>query len=745
MASISIDDSGHIDQLGRVAFARHLLEIAMHVDASNSGAVLGLEGAWGSGKTRVLRSLESLIEEIDEEEKPVLVRFNPWMISGTQGLVAALLLQMAAEVGQGTGGTWFKRFFRRAGGPQGDFKALSASLVNYARVLSQVKNFANAADMMLPGSGAFLNGIGNASKAAEGVLKKIKDDSTQLSLSDSKKRVETLIKKIDRKVLVLIDDLDRLPPIEIVSMIQAVKAVGDFSNVIYVLSYDPVVASKAIESALVIENGQQFLEKIVQLQLPLPEVPASKMNLFASKRLRSALDLSHFSSTISDDVEKALKLAAAAMATPRDIERLRTRLLVASGVIQDEINYADFILLEVLALKTPALIEWLEQNVTTLMYSGIKQFDENISARGQLGRSTIDHGIESTERKKLQRNKEMEWRSLLIGGRERVAISNLMKFLFDKCKDDWENKETRIDYRRVQNYRYWYKWRCYHDHHESWTVAELQSFLNNPRDMHDQRLTGSNEPFRDVCQQICDVGVGGFVSVDAPAYINVFTDTEVLLGSEAVLEFDVGYGPLQAIQVGLRLADEPARIQALKNAVDSGSVWLAGAILVAVARDQFGGDSQRFSEQHVLKLKDADYNSLRESWFKKVSQMITPGSWFGGPKYYTPYTLLSWMNSMRFSIFQIQSLAQDLIDGNVKNLEILLAEFNDVEAERFPHELRMQLLPRVDRVLELALTSSTFVQDFSKLIKLLKPIAQEEKQGHQQGVAALVSLLKQIK
>lgn len=406
MASISIDDPGHIDILGRVAFARHLRDIAMHIDGSNSGAVLGLEGAWGSGKTRVLKSFEAVIEEIDEEERPLLVRFNPWMISGTQGLVAALLLQMAAELGQGMAGNWFRRFFRSASGPQGDFNALSASLVNYARVLSQVKNFSNAADMLLPGSGVLLTGIGNASKTAEGVLKKIKNDSTQLSLSDSKKRVESLIKKINRKIIVLIDDLDRLPPIEIASMVQAVKAVGDFSNVIYILSYDPVVTSKAIESALHLENGQQFLEKIVQLQIPMPEVPASKMNNFASKRLRSALDVSHFSKVISDDVEKAIKLAAAALATPRDVERLRTRLLVASGVFQDEINYADFILLEVLMLKAPALIEWLERNLTILMDSGIKQYDEDISARGQLGRAMLDLGTDSNDRKKISAPKK---------------------------------------------------------------------------------------------------------------------------------------------------------------------------------------------------------------------------------------------------------------------------------------------------------------------------------------------------
>ena len=99
-ASITVDHPGHVDQLGRVLFARHLFSVVRRIEAEPSGAVVGLEGQWGSGKTRVLRSLEALVEEQPESERLVLVKFNPWMVSGTHGLVEALLLQIAAELPQ---------------------------------------------------------------------------------------------------------------------------------------------------------------------------------------------------------------------------------------------------------------------------------------------------------------------------------------------------------------------------------------------------------------------------------------------------------------------------------------------------------------------------------------------------------------------------------------------------------------------------------------------------------------------
>jgi predicted KAP-like P-loop ATPase len=67
------------DVLGRAdlakSFARHVLDL----DATE-GAVVGVFGPWGSGKTSFLHLAEP---EIEKEDSAHVVHFNPWLFSGT--------------------------------------------------------------------------------------------------------------------------------------------------------------------------------------------------------------------------------------------------------------------------------------------------------------------------------------------------------------------------------------------------------------------------------------------------------------------------------------------------------------------------------------------------------------------------------------------------------------------------------------------------------------------------------------
>ncbi len=84
---LDVNGLGHIDALGRVGFARELLEVIRVLPAEGGSVVLGLEGEWGSGKTWVLDRLGDLNEELPAAQQVLLVRFNPWMVSGSAEIV----------------------------------------------------------------------------------------------------------------------------------------------------------------------------------------------------------------------------------------------------------------------------------------------------------------------------------------------------------------------------------------------------------------------------------------------------------------------------------------------------------------------------------------------------------------------------------------------------------------------------------------------------------------------------------
>jgi predicted KAP-like P-loop ATPase len=97
-----------------------------------------------------------------------------------------------------------------------------------------------------------------------------------------KEKVSESIAEQQRRILIVIDDIDRLNPEEIRLLFRVVKAVADFPNVTYLLAFDQEAVSKALTGETQIISGQSYLEKIIQVpfELPLPDEVALRNLLF---------------------------------------------------------------------------------------------------------------------------------------------------------------------------------------------------------------------------------------------------------------------------------------------------------------------------------------------------------------------------------------------------------------------------------------------------------------------------------
>ncbi|MEM9873677.1 MAG: P-loop NTPase fold protein, partial [Myxococcota bacterium] len=58
--------------------------------------VFALTGPWGAGKTSVLNLIETQLDS----ERVVVVRFNPWLFSGTEQLTVQFVRELATQLGQ---------------------------------------------------------------------------------------------------------------------------------------------------------------------------------------------------------------------------------------------------------------------------------------------------------------------------------------------------------------------------------------------------------------------------------------------------------------------------------------------------------------------------------------------------------------------------------------------------------------------------------------------------------------------
>jgi len=82
--------------------------------------------------------------------------------------------------------------------------------------------------------------------------------------------------KLDSPVIIVIDDLDRLTKEQVRMVVQLVKANADFDNVVYLLPFQRDIVAKALDN-VTCEKGQDFLKKIVQVDLEVPDAPPDKL------------------------------------------------------------------------------------------------------------------------------------------------------------------------------------------------------------------------------------------------------------------------------------------------------------------------------------------------------------------------------------------------------------------------------------------------------------------------------------
>ena len=72
-----------LDLYNRKPFAEQLARLLV-LPPKSAGIVVGIEGAWGSGKTTVV---DYIIESLKArpDDAPIVVEFNPWMLAGALG------------------------------------------------------------------------------------------------------------------------------------------------------------------------------------------------------------------------------------------------------------------------------------------------------------------------------------------------------------------------------------------------------------------------------------------------------------------------------------------------------------------------------------------------------------------------------------------------------------------------------------------------------------------------------------
>ena len=219
------------DRLAYSPFAERLAESLLAM-APPDGFVVALYGSWGSGKTTVVNFIVHYLEDRPDDDQPIIVHFNPWWFSGRENLIRAFFDQLQAALT----GHW-KSGWRQA-----------------RRHLAQFAGLVSEAPIPYASTG----------KVLKRVIEPKQPDTNAL-----KQSIAETLQKQDKRIVIVIDDIDRLTPEEIRQLFRVIKAVADFPNVLYLLAFDREIVAKALTEKQDLP-GDQYLEKIVQVPIDLP-------------------------------------------------------------------------------------------------------------------------------------------------------------------------------------------------------------------------------------------------------------------------------------------------------------------------------------------------------------------------------------------------------------------------------------------------------------------------------------------
>jgi predicted KAP-like P-loop ATPase len=314
------------DRFGRSNFAQRIAQvIAKRTDSSS--IVIGIHAPWGEGKTSVLNMIT---EELDKHENVEYLRFNPWRFPDEVQLL--------------------KHFFNVLA------EKIDASII---RTREKISGFIRKyADGLAPLS-AFGIDAADAVKAATEAI-------PDADIEELKRRVEAELIAAKKRIVVIMDDIDRLDKEEVQAVFKLVKLSADFPQTAYILSFDEqMVAAALAEKYGSIDAGRNFLEKIIQVSLPLPPASPEALMSLTIEGIRTALSLAEIELTDEQHFNFANKFDKAfrsRLGTPRLSKRLANALTFALPLVKGELDPLDLIFIEAIRAFYPTLYSSIRDN-----------------------------------------------------------------------------------------------------------------------------------------------------------------------------------------------------------------------------------------------------------------------------------------------------------------------------------------------------------------------------------------------
>ena len=256
-------DNKNEDLLNRNELAISLANTILNYELSNP-ITIGIYGSWGSEKSSLLK----LTENILEKEDVLIIRFEPWFFSTQDNLYLQFFKLLISKL-KDRENNKVSLFESKITPHRRIFEKPNSPLQDYFNYIKNPSNKLNNDDLFYSLNNTHLETYG--------------------SLIYHKKQCEKYFENISSKIIVIIDDIDRLTNNEIPQIFSLVKSLANFKHFIYILSFDKEIVSKSLNDVN-LDDHDKFIDKIIQIPISMPKISESKMDELILKDIGKIYD-----------------------------------------------------------------------------------------------------------------------------------------------------------------------------------------------------------------------------------------------------------------------------------------------------------------------------------------------------------------------------------------------------------------------------------------------------------------------
>ena len=259
------EDAVDYDLLERDTTINNLFETINSVKHDKS-FVISLEGEWGCGKSTIIKSVEKKLNTCNEKklfkkikfqlDKPIIINsFDPWDYDDKTSMFKGMLQELLSSIGY-----------------PNNSRLINAIVSGVISEYSTNDLFANLGSMFL-----------------------IEDKG----IYELKEKVNKLIHKRNKKIVFVIDNIDRADKENVILLLKTVGRLLSFKNLIYVLSYDAIRVNKILDEEQSVNS--EYLKKIINKKISVPILDVDK-KIYVMKKCTNSIIGSKYSEC--NDIEE---------------------------------------------------------------------------------------------------------------------------------------------------------------------------------------------------------------------------------------------------------------------------------------------------------------------------------------------------------------------------------------------------------------------------------------------------------